>query len=116
MGATVERLLARNVNFLFATHLHALEGVLASCERLQWWHVEVTNNDGKLCFGRKLKPGVGPSNYGLEVAMHLLQDDGLMCRAHEIRRGVVVPVRAEASESKVVKSSKKVRAARSLAR
>lgn len=116
VGATVERLLENQVNFLFATHLHSLEGILKDRDRLQWWHVEVSSDGEKLCFGRKLKPGVGPSTYGLEVATHILQDDVLLERALQIRSSITQVINQEKGEKvekvEKVELSKKVRATR----
>lgn len=88
VGATVERLVHGGMNFIFATHLHMLRELdcLRNLERLDWKHVVVEEVNGELIFGRQLRPGCGPSRYGLEVAQWILQDDALLAKAFEIRK------------------------------
>ena len=91
VAASVESLADRRTNFLFATHLHGLASMTELRERdnIEWKHVEVTKlPDGTLDFGRKLRDGVGPSTYGLEVARCIMGDTDMIQRAMRIRSGL----------------------------
>jgi len=88
VAAAVESLADRQTNFIFATHLHRLAEMngLRERENLQWAHIEVsTAEGGVLDFGRKLRPGVGPSAYGLEVARCILGNTPVVERAFVLR-------------------------------
>lgn len=73
--------------FIFATHLHDLNDLeeIKSLDNLGIYHLSVSCKNNKIIYDRTLMNGSGPSQYGLEVAHHLLHDPEMMELAHSIR-------------------------------
>ena len=79
----------KNVQFLFATHLHEIVDYdeVGKMERLQKYHLTVHYNREKdvLVYDRKLKPGSGIPIYGLEVCQSLHLPNDFIKYAYDIR-------------------------------
>ena len=88
------RLSERNVNFVFATHLHELYKLelIKQLDNVKSFHLKVIFDDDtkKLIYDRKLEEGNGPAIYGLEVCKAMDLDPDFLKLANEIRRGYLV--------------------------
>ena len=82
-------LYSKNVQFLFATHLHEIVDYeeVNSMRRLQKYHLTVHYNREKdiLVYDRKLKSGSGIPIYGLEVCQSLHLPNDFIKYAYDIR-------------------------------
>lgn len=76
-GATINILARKNINFVFATHLHKLEELVNDINNLKIFHisVDIDKNNNIINYRRKLKEGRGTSLYGLEVARLIIDDE-----------------------------------------
>nr|YP_010323138.1 MutS-like protein [Sinularia brassica]UKP88189.1 MutS-like protein [Sinularia brassica] len=73
LAATIERLTAAQTSFVLSTHLHQVFSLIDSPVR--YYHLSVIQQEGLgLIYERKLKPGPGPSQYGIEVMGHIIND------------------------------------------
>nr|YP_007516958.1 MutS-like protein [Echinogorgia complexa]YP_010238663.1 MutS-like protein [Echinogorgia reticulata]ADY15450.1 MutS-like protein [Echinogorgia complexa]ATD11539.1 MutS-like protein [Echinogorgia reticulata] len=73
LAATIERLTAALTSFVLSTHLHQVFSLINSPVRC--YHLSVIQQEGfGLIYERKLKPGPGPSQYGIEVMGHIIND------------------------------------------
>ncbi|YP_003331255.1 DNA mismatch repair protein (mitochondrion) [Dendronephthya gigantea] len=73
LAATIERLTAAQTSFVLSTHLHQVFSLIDSPVRC--YHLSVMQQkDLGLIYERKLKPGPGPSQYGIEVMGHIIND------------------------------------------
>ena len=92
VGASLEHLSKRGARFIFATHLHGLQDILAvAALSLRVWHLQVRTDPAtqRLIYDRSLHPGAGSSLYGLEVAKAMAIPFEVLESAHAIRRGLV---------------------------
>jgi len=88
--SAITTLVQRQSTFLFATHLHEI--IKLSCitnlspEKLYICHLSITYDDNAkvLVYDRKIKPGSGPSIYGLMVAKALHLPDDFLETANSI--------------------------------
>ena len=89
-AASVLRLVAKNTNFIFATHLHELCRMdkIVTLENIDMFHLKVVYDPATetLIYDRKLEPGNGPAIYGLEVCKAMDMDPEFLEEAQEIRR------------------------------
>jgi DNA mismatch repair protein MutS len=89
-AASVIRLVAKNTNFIFATHLHELCRMekIVNLENIDMFHLKVIYDPATetLVYDRKLEPGSGPAIYGLEVCKAMDMDPEFLEEAQEIRR------------------------------
>jgi DNA mismatch repair protein MutS len=89
VAAGIQTLMRRNVQFLFATHLHELAEIpeLAS-EQCAFYHLSVRSDTAtrRLVYDRILKPGCGSPMYGLEVCRGLDMDSEFLTSAFAIRK------------------------------
>ena len=71
-SASVIKLSEKNVNFIFATHLHELSKIseINELKNIKSYHLKVIFDKEikKLIYDRKLTEGNGPTTYGLEVS------------------------------------------------
>ena len=92
-ASSVVRLSERNVNFVFATHLHELYKLelIKNLENVKSFHLKVIFDEesNKLIYDRKLEPGNGPAIYGLEVCKAMDLDPEFLKLANSIRRGIL---------------------------
>ena len=92
-ASSVVRLSERNVNFVFATHLHELYKLelIKQLDNVKSFHLKVIFDDDtkKLIYDRKLEEGNGPAIYGLEVCKAMDLDPDFLKLANEIRRGLL---------------------------
>nr|QDP70631.1 MutS-like protein [Halipteris cf. finmarchica RH-2019]UKP87686.1 MutS-like protein [Balticina finmarchica] len=73
LAATIERLTAARTSFVLSTHLHQVCSLIDSPVR--YYHLSVIQReDLGIIYERKLKPGPGPSKYGIEVMGHIIND------------------------------------------
>ena len=95
VSAGILTLLERKVHFVFATHLHELVDMQVIKNKIDKglgvYHLEVRCDpvSGKLIYDRKLKPGQGSTQYGLEVCKSLGLDESFVALANTIRREVL---------------------------
>lgn len=73
VAATIKYLCEKNINFMFATHLHQIVEIpeINRLKNLINLHLSIERKDGVLIYNRKLKSGSGSSVYGLEFAKSL---------------------------------------------
>nr|QDP70785.1 MutS-like protein [Umbellula sp. 2 RH-2019] len=73
LAATIERLTAARTSFVLSTHLHQVCSLIDSPVR--YYHLSVIQReDLGIIYERQLKPGPGPSKYGIEVMGHIIND------------------------------------------
>nr|UKP87794.1 MutS-like protein [Keroeides sp. ANT112] len=85
LAATIERLTAAQTSFVLSTHLHQVFSLINS--PVQYYHLSVIQQeDGGLIYERKLKPGPGPSQYGIEVMGHIINDKNFYNSALKYRK------------------------------
>jgi DNA mismatch repair protein MutS len=71
VSALIEDMARKEVKFLIATHMRALETLTAS-PNIVHKHIHVGKDEnGKPVFDRKIRDGSGPDTYGLEIAEYL---------------------------------------------
>ena len=84
----LEKLAKQNSSFISATHLHQLMEFKAikKLEKVKPYHIEVKYDEEKdnLIFERNLKPGVGDTFYGLQVAKYIMNDADFNKRTGEL--------------------------------
>ena len=88
VASAVIKLSKKNINFVFATHLHQLMNLdeIKSLDNLKAKHLEVYFDGEKLIYDRKLKDGSGSSVYGLEFAKSIYMDEEFLKIAEDIRK------------------------------
>nr|YP_010322634.1 MutS-like protein [Acrossota amboinensis]UKP87196.1 MutS-like protein [Acrossota amboinensis] len=72
LAATIERLTTAQTSFVLSTHLHQVCSLINL--PVKYYHLSVIQEDLCLIYERKLKPGPGPSQYGIEVMGHIIND------------------------------------------
>nr|YP_010322942.1 MutS-like protein [Homophyton verrucosum]UKP87714.1 MutS-like protein [Homophyton verrucosum] len=90
LAATIERLTAARTSFVLSTHLHQVCSLLvanAIDSPVRCYHLSVIQReDLGLIYERKLKPGPGPSQYGIEVMGHIINDREFYSSALKYRK------------------------------
>ncbi|WP_024791694.1 MutS-related protein [Lebetimonas sp. JS138] len=88
VASAVIKLAKKNINFLFATHLHQLMDLeeIKNLPNVVARHLEVYFDGEKLIYDRKLKEGSGSSVYGLEFAKSIYLDSEFLKTAENIRK------------------------------
>nr|ADJ53919.1 MutS-like protein [Pseudochrysogorgia bellona]ADJ53920.1 MutS-like protein [Pseudochrysogorgia bellona] len=85
LAATIERLTAARTSFVLSTHLHQICSVIDLPVRC--YHLSVIQReDLGVIYERKLKPGPGPSQYGIEVMGHIINDREFYTNALKYRK------------------------------
>nr|UKP88008.1 MutS-like protein [Paratelesto sp. ANT50] len=73
LAATIEKLVTAQTSFVLSTHLHQVCSLINL--PIQYYHLSIIQQkDLSLIYERKLKPGPGPSQYGIEVMGHIIKD------------------------------------------
>lgn len=88
VATTVNRLSKQGCSFMLATHHHGLPKWVSE-SKVKHMHLEMTMENGKCKYNRKLKDGSGTAIYGLEVAKCILDDEPFMEEAHRLRRQIL---------------------------
>lgn len=92
VAAGIMTLAKKKTNFIFATHLHFLSNNshLQKLTNVKNFHLTVRYDEAnqKLIYDRVLKPGAGPSIYGLEVCKAIGLDKEFMDLAHQLREEI----------------------------
>nr|UKP87308.1 MutS-like protein [Anthomastinae sp. n. ANT85] len=83
LAATIERLTAARTSFVLTTHLHQVCYLIDSSVRC--YHLSVIQQEG-IIYERKLKPGPGPPQYGIEVMGHIINDREFYSSALKYRK------------------------------
>jgi DNA mismatch repair protein MutS len=93
VAASIKDMVQQNMNFLFATHLHALASMsgITALPTVQFKHFQVDtivrlSGETEIIYNRKLQPGSGLATYGIEVAAAQGIPDRVIIEAHKIRR------------------------------
>ena len=91
VAAGIQTLVRRDVQFLFATHLHELAEIpelSLLTSKCTFYHLSVRSDVVKhrLVYDRILKPGCGSPMYGLEVCRGLDMDPEFLTSAFDIRK------------------------------
>lgn len=85
LAATIERLTTAQTSFVLSTHLHQVFSLIDS--PIQCYHLStIQHKDLGLIYERKLKPGPGPSQYGIEVMGHIINDKNFYNSALKYRK------------------------------
>jgi len=108
VAAAIKTLSERNINFVFATHLHQLVELeeIKEIEDLVMLHLSVTREEDKLIYDRKLKKGSGSSIYGLEFAKSLNMNKTFISYANTILNKIDKNNKNELIEVKNMKTNK----------
>lgn len=92
-AASVIKLSKRNVNFIFATHLHELYKMeeIQVLENVKSFHLKVIFDEDTqtLIYDRKLEEGNGPTIYGLEVCKAMDLDNEFLILANNLRKKII---------------------------
>ena len=92
-ASSVIKLSKRNVNFIFATHLHELNKLtlIKDLDNVKSFHLKVIfdTKNKKLIYDRKIEEGSGPAIYGLEVCKAMDLDTDFLKLANSIRRDLL---------------------------
>ena len=92
-ASSVIRLSSKNVNFIFATHLHELYkmDLIKDLGNVQSFYLKVIfdKETKKLLYDRKLEKGNGPAIYGLEVCKAMDMDSEFLKLANKIRMNLM---------------------------
>nr|UKP88371.1 MutS-like protein [Veretillum cf. cynomorium ANT74] len=107
LAATIERLTAARTSFVLSTHLHQVCSLIDSPVR--YYHLSVIQReDLGIIYERKLKPGPGPSQYGVEVMGHIINDREFYSSALKYRKLIngKSPSRSKPSSLTVFRPSK----------
>nr|QDP70793.1 MutS-like protein [Umbellula sp. 3 RH-2019] len=106
LAATIERLTAARASFVLTTHLHQVCSLIDSPVRR--YHLSVIQREGGITYERTLKPGPGPSQYGIEVMGHIINDREFYSSALKYRKLINCksPPRSKSSSLTVFRPSK----------
>nr|UKP87896.1 MutS-like protein [Nephthyigorgia sp. ANT97] len=107
LAATIKRLTAAQTSFVLSTHLHQVISLIDSPVR--YYHLSVIQQeDLGLIYERKLKPGPGPSQYGIEVMGHIINDKEFYNSALRYRKLISwgPPPRSESSSLTIFRPSR----------
>ena len=92
-AASMIQLSQRNVNFIFATHLHELYKMeeIQRLENVKAYHLKVIFDEvtKSLIYDRKLEEGNGPTIYGLEVCKAMDLDKDFLNLANRLRKEII---------------------------
>nr|YP_010322844.1 MutS-like protein [Clavularia inflata]UKP87518.1 MutS-like protein [Clavularia inflata] len=107
LAATIERLIAAQTSFVLSTHLHQVCSLIDLPVR--YYHLSVIQQENLgLIYERKLKPGPGPSQYGIEVMGHIINDKRFYNSALKYRKLInwELPPQSKSSSLTVFRPSK----------
>lgn len=78
LASIILELLKNETKFFFTSHLHDVPNIpeIQKQHQLQICHLSVNIQNDNIIFERKIKPGSGPTLYGLEVCSNILKDYG----------------------------------------
>ncbi len=89
VASTIQRFSEKNVNFVLATHFHKLYDILSkrNLKNVSFKHlsIEIDKRNDMIIYGRKLMDGMGNTNYGLDIARFILEDESFMVNAKKVR-------------------------------
>ena len=92
VGAFIEILANEGTSFISATHLHDLAKLdtIKKLKNIEMLHIEVNYDydNNSIIYDRILKPGSGPSEYGLEVASFLMKKKSFIKIAKKFRKEI----------------------------
>ena len=87
--ASLKSLSHKRSSYIFATHLHQLSNMeeITSITNLKQYHLTMHYDESldEIIYDRILKPGPGPSNYGIEVARAMKIPQSIIDDANKIR-------------------------------
>lgn len=111
--ASLQKISASKSSFIFATHFHEIVNYqeINDLTNLHLYHMHVVfdKEQGRLLYDRKLKPGSGVSNYGLEVCKSLYLEDAFVESAYAIRNKYFPSKQGELSKKSTAYNTKKIR-------
>lgn len=111
--SALEDLVEKNTCFMFATHFHELTKLktIQTMNTVKMVHLSVKYDAETDClvYERKLKPGSGQANYGLEVCRSIHMPQSFLERANQIRLEICPVERGVEAYKKNSYSSKKIR-------
>ena len=89
VASTIIALAKSGSSFIFATHLHKIAEMerIKKLTNVKSFHLTVQYDKEKdiLIFDRKIKPGPGPSVYGITAARHIIHDKEFIKLTQEIK-------------------------------
>jgi DNA mismatch repair protein MutS len=113
MMSSLMHLSKKESSFLFATHFHEIlhYDELEDLKNVSLHHLAVNFNSELDCliYERKLKPGAGPCNYGLEVCKSLYLDSNFLESAYSIRKKYYPSFEGTLTLSKSPYNAKKIK-------
>ncbi len=91
VASTIQRFSQKRISFILATHFHKLYDLLQNGKTpisgISFKHlsIEIDKKSRGIIYGRKLMDGMGSTNYGLDIARFILEDEDFMVQAKSIR-------------------------------
>lgn len=87
---TLQYLISKRTNFIFATHLHKVSKMdeIKELETLAIKHLSVECLDDNIIYSRTLKNGSGTSSYGIEVARFILGNTDFIKSCYKLRNKI----------------------------
>lgn len=110
LAAIIVNLVNNNVRFMFSTHYHDITKLseIKELKTLKYYHFRINcDNKGKITYERKLKPGVGETLYGIEIAKSLDLGASFINHALKIRKEMTGQSKEFMSTKKSKYNSKK---------
>jgi len=93
-ASTVLKLIEKKSSFIFSSHFHDLvnmKEIIEIKDKINISHLDLRYDEEKkiLIYDRKLKPGVGETIYGIEIAKSLDLDEDFIRKAYDIRNNLL---------------------------
>ena len=87
VAGAIHWMLEKNIQFIFATHLHKLADISFIKDKVNICHLktEYVEKIDKIVYNRKLEKGSGDSLYGIEIAKQILRCPEIIYKANETR-------------------------------
>lgn len=103
VSAGIQILSQKNASFIFTTHLHELQQHI-QLNNVEFYHLSVTYDNGKIIYDRKLKTGIGKTLYGLEVCKSLDMGDEFINLAFNIRNEYIQSTKESSYNKNIIKN------------
>jgi len=86
VSSTIMKMTEKHSNYIFATHLHELNGIdeLNEIKTMKRFHLKIRQENDLLIYDRKLEEGSGDAIYGLKVARAMDMDETFLTNANKI--------------------------------
>ncbi len=91
VSSSILRFFQNDVCFIMATHFHKLSELeeINNLKGIHFKHLSISYEDDKIIYGRKLLDGPGDTNYGIEIANFVIDDDDFIKNSKKIRNKIL---------------------------